>query len=406
MHKIKNVIWKYDFSRMGRFLLSVLFNIILLNAQELPKDMKLHFAKQTVTKNPKYLQPVIDPVYKTKITRITDFKTFDNSYPRHRYSKNQPFNCNSTLIKLQTKWLIDAKTYKIIKKFPKSIHFNTSIWSHKNPNILYIFRDDGIILKYNVKNNHLQKICKIKGYDRVALGPNEGNIDTNDHYAAFACKRGEDLDIIIFDLYKRKIIKKRRFAKKWGSSYNPSWFDWISISQSGKYVIILWNKKIKDNFKSGDVKVYNTFDLSFRATLYNYGNHGDICYDSFNNEVYVQFAGKAKINAYRLKDAKSMAIHQNPEFETGASRHLSCRNYRQKGWCYISTQKNGLVLAVKLDGSGKVKYITAHNSTQQNYLKTASAVPNPDGSKILFSSDWQNRDKEVVFDYIAEKCEK
>ena len=380
-----------------------LFLILFLLILGYSKENKIYFIKQNIKKNPPYLKTIKDPIYKIKITRITDFKAFNNSYARHRYSKNQPFNCNSTLIKIQTKWLLDGKNYKIIKKFPKELHYTTSIWSHKNPYLLYIFKDDGNILTYNVKTQKLQNLFKIKSYDRVTLGPNEGNIDINDKYAALACKKREDLEVIILDLQKREIVAKKIFKNKWGKSYNPLFFDWISVSQSGKYTVILWNKKNRNSFSSSKVKVYNTKNLSYRETLYKYGNHGDLCYDSKGEEVYVQFAGKASLNAYRLKDGKNIEILKNRELEIGGARHISCRNYKQKGWCYISTQKHSLILAIKLEKNGDIKYITNHNSTQKTYLKIATPVANPTGTKIIFSSDWRNKNKEVVFDYLVEK---
>ncbi len=364
--------------------------------------IKLHFHKNIIKKNPPYLKSIIDPIYKTKITRITDFKVF-HEYIRHRYSKNQPFNCDSTLIKLETKWLLDAKNYKPIKKFPKNFHYTTSIWSHKNPYKLYIFKENGTILSYDIKNSKTTILMRIKNYERVTLGPNEGNIDINDRFAALACKKNNDLDVLIVDLYEKRVISKRKFKNRWGKNYNPSWFDWISVSQSGKYTIILWNKKVKDKFQSGDVKVYDTKTLLYLHTLYKYGNHGDLCFDSKGEEVYVQFAGDASLNMYRLKDGKKIPILKNLEFEIGGARHISCRNYKQKGWCYISTQKNSLILGVKLDRKKEIKYIANHHSTQLNYKKCAMATPNPTGDKIIFASDWGNYKKDVVYDYIAEK---
>jgi len=385
-----------------KFMLIISLTAIWFYAKENQNINKIRFIKKISSKNPPYLKPVIDPILKVKITRITDYKRFQNSYPKHRYAKNQPFNCDSSLIKLQTKWLLDGNTYKIIKIFPKSIHFTTSIWSHKNPDILYIFRDDGKILQYNVKTDRLKEIFFLKNYDRVTLGPNEGNMDLNDKYVALACKRDKDLVVEVLDLKSKKAVSKKTFKNRWGENYHPLGFDWVSISPSGEYIVILWNKKVKNRFESGNVEVFKR-DFSKKRVLYNYGNHGDICFNDKGEEMYVQFAGKSSINGYFLKDNQSFSIFKNKEFEIGSGRFISCRNYKRKGWCYVSSEKNRLIAAISLDGNKKVEYFTNHNGSQANYKKAVMAVPNPTGEKVLFSSDWGDKNQKVVYEYIAEK---
>ncbi len=344
---------------------------------------------------PKYLKTYKLDKFNTYITRITDFKT--TNFARHRYAKNQPFNSNSTLIKLETTYLLDAKNYTLLKILPKQIHKTTSIWSHKDPNKMFIFRDDGKILTYNVKNNKLKTIIVIKGYENVSLGLGEGNIDIHDKYAAFACKSGNDLDIVIIDLQKRALVAKKRFKNRWGM------IDWVSVSQSGKYSVILWNRFKNSHLVSGDVKTYLTKDLSYINTLHDYGNHGDFGFDSNGDEVYVQFAGVGSINAYRLKDAKATVIQKDRVFEIGANRHLSCRNYKLPGWCFASTDKNGKIFAIKIDSSGFVKPLAYHNSSLANYKKSPMPVPNPTGTKVMFASDFQRSyNLDEVYDFVIE----
>ncbi len=344
---------------------------------------------------PLYLKPYKSLDFNTTITRITD--KIDNQYIRHRYAKNQPFNANSTLIKLQTRYILDAKSYKIVKILPKSIYKNSSIWSHKDPNKIFIFRDDGKILTYDLKRDKLKTVIVIEGYERVSLGLGEGNIDINDKYAAFACKIGNDLDIVIIDLKKRALVSKRRFKNSWGM------IDWVSVSQSGKYTIILWNRVKDDKIVSGDVKTYYTKDLSYLNTLHDYGNHGDLGFDSSGDEVYVQFAGKGSINSYRLKDAKATVIQSDKEFTIGANRHLSCRNYKLPGWCFASSDKDGKIYAIKIDKSQSKIALAYHKSSLTNYQKSPMPVPSPDGKKVIFASDFKNfKDPNEVYVFVID----
>jgi len=389
-----------------KFLFKFFFILIFITfseSQDWNTSRKIEFHKFKIPYTPPYLKPVFDPINKIKITRITDYKIFENTYPKHAYSKNQPFNCDSTIIKLETKWLLDGKTYKILEKLPKKFHFSTSIWSHKNPNILYIFRNDGKIISYDIKKRVSKLLIHIKGFDRVTLGPGEGNISLDDKYAALACKKGKDLYIIVINLHKKNIISVKTFKNKWGDSYKPKGFDWVSISPLGKYIVILWNKKIKNKFKSSNVEVYKSKDISFHQTLYDYGNHGDLCLDEKGKEVYVQFAGKGSVNSYYLDKKESKILYKNLEFEIGSSRHISCRNYKKKGWCIITTEKEKLIVTLKLDGSGKLVYITSHNSTQSTYKKSSMGVSDPIGEKIMFTSDLGDKREEVAYEFIAER---
>ncbi len=398
-------IFKRRENKMKVFLKILFLSAIALFAETKEKNKRtdpIKFKKFEIKKLPPYLKPVYDPIHKIVITRITDYKTFENSYPKHAYSKNQPFNCDSSLIKLQTKWLLDGRSYAIVKKFPKEFHFTTSIWSHKDPFTVFIFKNNGEIIKYNVKTGEKSLIIRIKGFDRVALGPGEGNISLNDEFAALACKKGKDLWILTIDLKKRKIVKKRVFKNKWGNSYEPKYFDWVSISPSGKYIIVLWNKKENNKFVSSEVSLYDK-NISFKRNLYDYGNHGDICFDGKGNEMYVQFAGKGSLNAYYLENNESLILYENPELEIGSSRHVSCRNYKNRGWCFVSTEKEGLIIQIKLDGSRKIRYLTSHNGTQETYDKSAMAVSDPFGEKVLFTSDFGDKREKVKYEFVAEK---
>jgi hypothetical protein len=87
--------------------------------------------------------------------------------------------------------------------------------------------------------------------------------------------------------------------------------------------------------------------------------------------------------------------------------HISCRAVLRPGWCYVSyynepgNRFSDEIIAVKLDGSGAVQQLadthTDNDDTSlaQNkqdpdfaYRSEAHPVPSPDGTRILFASNW------------------
>ena len=84
--------------------------------------------------------------------------------------------------------------------------------------------------------------------------------------------------------------------------------------------------------------------------------------------------------------------------------HLSCRNILRPGWAYVSTDpsRHGMVVAVRLDGSGTVELFGHHMSSAANYLKSPMPVPSPDGRRVMFKSDFGDAaDAGVVYDFEA-----
>ena len=137
--------------------------------------------------------------------------------------------------------------------------------------------------------------------------------------------------------------------------------------------------------------------MNFIRKLANQGEHGDIGVDSHNKEVYVQFefGPENGIWSYRLDDGKRTRLL--PSKYNGG--HVSCRNFKRKGWCYLSTSEEGYkeVFALKLDGSGIV-----NRFAQTHAVGFGSQVGvNPDGTKVLFMSNWGKKG-DVVDTYQAE----
>ena len=356
------------------------------------KDEDLTSVSESKIRRPEYLQSYHDPHFNNKVTRITDSKIFNYKNPRHGYSKSQPWNCDGSFIRIRNR-LIDGNTYKIIRIIP---YLDEAKWSHTNPFIIYGFHGKKCFVRLSLVDDKVKILKEFDEYDEVRIGPWEGNLSADDKYIVFSARAGQDLTVIVYDIVRNKIVSRKHLPSYWKK------LDWISISPSGKYILFNWYPN-----KTATSKVIDCYsrNLKFIRRLANQGCHGDIGINTKGMEVYVQFEfGKQRgVWSYLLADGKRLRLL--PDKYNGG--HISCRNSMRPGWAYLSCNQKGFqyVFALRLDGSGTVNRFAQHHSSAKPYIAEAQAVPSPDGTKVMFASNW--RGQYEVNSYIVEPiCKK
>jgi len=351
------------------------------------------------------------------ITRITDYVTAWNWYPHHEYAKIQPWNADATLYKFYSTAIYDAVTHQLLYEIQNAGSIYPTYWSNTNADILYGFMENGDIKTYTVSSQQVNTVGHIyldeatqTNYDLVKMGPGEGNIDKNDHFVAFVGQHGVDMDIIIYNLQTNTVLYRQTFAGAWGNNASvPEYVDWVSVSQSGDFVGIMWNHNTTSSANPFNghygVEIYNTSDMQFLRRIADYGNHGDFGYAQNGDEVLVQFWGPTgTVNMYYLDRMERVVLHTTNDF--AGEGHISCRNLNRPGWAYISQDepaRSGQILAIKLDNSGLVEHYGHHFSTSSTYKKSPMPVPSPNGDKIMFKSDFGDATTVVVYTFEATK---
>ncbi len=384
----------------------------LVNAQQFPDDIQYQsIAPPTTPALSNYGQSVIDNSVSNpiEITRVTDTVNYIDGngvpqiwYPMHEYAKTQVWNADQTKYKIASWKVYDATTYQEIHSLSSMY---PSYWSNTDPDVMWSFRENGDVKKHIISTNTTQVVATIPGYEVVKLGPGEGNMDKNDHYVALVGKKANgDLDVIIFNLQTLQIDHTETFVGAWGSGgfSFPDFIDWVSISQSGDYVVINWNNSLNqiNNYYLDQggvnhygVEVYSRTNMAFQNRIVPYGNHGDLGYAIDGDEVYVQFYGEyggGKIYMHKLNgSASSIVLNTHSDF--GVSGHISCRNINRPGWAYVTMSElnqSAQMVAVKLDNSSIVEHFGHHFSSALSYDQAAMAVASPNGDKICFKSDF------------------
>jgi hypothetical protein len=183
----------------------------------------------------------------------------------------------------------------------------------------------------------------------------------------------------------------------------------VTMSQSGNFVVVQWDRDGTD--RRYGIEVF-TRELQFVRRISVRGStHADVCYDTAGNDVGVMLQDEAEgLQMVRMDSGLKTRVLTDLEYHYMI--HLSCRNVSRPGWAYSSQFGKELgypydqtVFAVKLDGSGTVqRFAHEHHSPKDEYDRSAFGVPNRDGSRMMWRSDWGDPAGEVS-SYVSEmKC--
>lgn len=353
---------------------------------------------------PGYLIPVLDKSTGNYYTRITDSIVFNSSssYLRHHYAKDQPWNSDGTLLHLKygnSGFLLDGKTFKYIKTISTPFH---PLWSNVNPKIMYGLFGTNVV-KYNVDTNSSATMRSFSDYSNIQFGPSEGNLSKDDKYICITGYKSTGIDFMLYNIADNVIEGVLPFPGGVDSD-----IDWCSVSQSGNYVIIeTRNGKLTPDNKCG-IKVYDKQMKFQRHLVSTCGGHADMGYDLSGNEVVVtqDASGDTAFYSYRLSDGTRRL--ELPSSAMTWNQHVSCRNLARPGYCYVSTYAYYTgreryayreIFALKLNGTGTIeRFAQAHfdeTVTQTKYEHSSMAVPNRNGSIVLWASEWESSTNKV-----------
>ncbi len=372
-----------------------------------PADVQLTYNALPSIPRPGYLSPIRDITFNSTVIRISDQEAFNkhnsNLKTYHHYAKNQPWNSNGTLIKLEGSpaAILDGKTFVYVKSIvPPSGPY---VWANTQPDIMYGTDKNNTIVKVNVSDGKKTVIKKFSEYTFVSLGEYEGNLSNDDRYMALQCRSGSAMFIVCYDLVTDKVVSAMKA---------PVWPNNCAVTQSGNYVIVQWDVDGPSNYQG--VCAYNRKDMSFvRNLTTSGGGHYDYGYDIKGNEVMVgsdKFSGSgtARIGMVRIDNGE--IVYLLAASQMSWAMHISCRNSNRPGWAYITdfaesysepTKPNyQKIFAVKLDPSANENALTetfahTHHSTRVKYECGPFGVPNRDGSKVMWRSDWDNPTGEI-----------
>ena len=348
---------------------------------------------------PAYTTSYVETNFASSVTRITNRAIQVHNY--HPYSKQgNSWNSDMSILRIGYR-LYDPVSFQelavtsglngsqVYAKLGSPAHGLADIrWSKLDPNMMYVLdssqRYKKVIVNANRTNTSTEILINlsIKNYANISIGNNEGNLDYNDEYIVFSAQTNVDdtVHAMLYHIGDNDVVWNKVVSRGlWGKPSNhPDNFDWITVDPTAQYIVVGAEHK----------RYVYDMNLNNERLLASVGAHGDIGIDVNGNPVYVQFqfVGEEGIWSHNLSTLE--AIKLLPSKYNGG--HVSCRNVKRPGWCYLNTSKEGYkeVFALKLDnGSGIVeRFAQTHISTQNRGCAQVSV--SPDGNRVLFSSDW------------------
>ncbi len=380
----------------------------------LTTDTKTYFDPPT-SSLPGYLEPFVDPVFGTRAIRVSNpGEEIPNvggiwgEVARHHYSKNQAWNADQSLLMLDRgtsgNLYLDGSTYQpvFLKKAP-----GRNRWHPIEPDLQVFVRDDRIGV-WNVRTSEIVSVATFDGYSGFTFGKSEGNLSHDGNrlvvsgtnpagqFVAF----GYDLNL------KRKYPDIR--LKKDG-------FGTVSVSPLGGYVVVHGDDLDSVGGADDQSQVY---DLEGRKvgplwSRYHRPGHYDLAVDENGDEVAVGVSkadpDKGRVLKRRLVDGKVTVLTDG-----GYASHTSTRNTARPGWAYVTYKGpreapwlpySDEIIAVKLDGSMETVRIVQTNSAQNGYLTEQHGSVSPDGTKVIWASNWGDPEGHVA-SYVVDLCER
>ena len=370
-----------------------LFLSFIIKAQNYPEPVQLNLIEYDEYQSPTGTTPgyldVNTNEFGNEVIRISDAGEFGTTGQnlRHRYSLDQPWNSDGTLIKLAgyPAAILDAETNELLywANIPSS-----ASWSNSDPVLMYGMSGNSVV-SYDVTTNNRETLHTFSEFSYIKYGYGKGNTSNDDKYIGLIGRNGDDQTLIVYNIEDDVVVGTRFIG-----SVNLSWF---SVSPSGLFAVEYYAED-----GSGDeqgIKVLD-IDLTNRRHLNDYTTHSDLGTNIDGEDVYVSFGDPTtRSNDYYLKSVRLSDGMVTPLFHWTESTgvwggHISCRNVSRPGWAYVSegccdTVGQKEIFAIKLDGSDMIERFTIHNTNDDTgYGHEAHAVPNRDGSKVMFASNW------------------
>lgn len=395
-----------------------------------PPNTTLTSVSDPTVTQPGYLSSITDPIFSTKIIRIGD-QTAMNSTKldiRHNYAKNQPWNSDESYVYLNYIYpapLLDGKTYKFIRYVHQP---SWSVWSNTNPALTYGTQSPNIFVSHDMNSDSQNQLYTFSQYAYLSLGGGEGNLSDDDHYVTLYAKDSSSTQyVILFDVLNTKPVTTITLPTTSTSSLN-----WTSVDHDGKYIFIDWDTSGSSRYNG--VEQYDSQGNFIRQLTTAGGWHGDFAKDVNGTPVYVEGSDcstqstsevcsiSAIVSAYKLDGSGSYPVVaktiNGKRFDN--NMHVSGRNTNRPGWIYISDfgpddSANYInydeVDAIKLDPTISAtnptverfahEYHTYFSDQNVGYPYDPMAVPNHDGSRVMFASDWLLGSSSPSYSYVA-----
>lgn len=359
---------------------------------------------------PGYLSTITDPVFGTRITRISG----DPGTPvrgiagerwgavvRHRYSKDQAWNADESLLVLQRNegsrlgqaLFLDGRTYEPL--FARPLPSDSELrWHPRDPGSMLFARGD-TFGTWDVRGGLQSILRRFPGYAELRIGPYEGNLSLDGQNIVFTA-RDPTGEVVIF-LYDLATGTKHADIRL--KSVTQS-LDWASVSASGRYLVV-------NDEEDRTVVLDRAGAIVARFAEYGRPSHFDLTLDPSGEDIAVGVSKSPPdtglVIARRLRDG-----HVTVLTKVGFASHSSVRNraapdriFADFEWSQDGRDYDGEIVMSSLSRRA-VYRIARHRNLVRDYLSESHASPSVAGDRVVFASNWGAPDGRPVQAYVAD----
>jgi hypothetical protein len=348
---------------------------------------------------PSYLAETADLEAQTRLIRITKPGALGSGvvcsakWCSHRYSSSQAWNSNQTMVLLANgcKGLcfLDGQSYRPL--FHRA-QWRECEWHPRLAEAMICVGERDIRL-WAPRTGRVAILFDSASYRDLQFGPGKGNpsLDGN-RIAVRAVRKSGQMVVFAYDIASRQKFPDIDFSARSGKPGS------CSISPLGGLIHCL--QSLNDGTLQTDI-----FDVNGKLVqrwLENHRpGHGDMALDADGSEVYVGIS-KSPPDLYQVVKRRLTDGAVTPLLPYGEASHVSMRATGRRGWAIVTYEGNPSevamhqnwapyarqVIAVALNGSGEVRILANTNNDSVTYEAEAHGAPSPDGSKIIWSSNW------------------
>ncbi len=382
---------------------------------------------------PAYLAPFNDPTFGSQVKRVgnnvgastSPVSGSWGSDARHVYSKQQPWSSDGSLMVIENRsggspsvLILDGNTYAP-KYAPCS---NYDLYDYRwNPSKAHPHEQVNVngsgneLCWFDVTTCTKTRSWTLPLTADYGIGSGEGNPSADGRYIAV----GNATQAVVVDMESwptKKIGPVYTFPPCSLDTAHPTsncGVDWISISPSGKFLVVLYDGTSSAGY--GPMRVFDIDPTTLAVTgphrmaqssprcpnrpngwILSW-NHADMTLDEAGDDIIVgdPECGTTMGHPTKVRLRDGAMTQLTTESNEASVYHTSCRNADRPGWAYFSFWKEpGMrfsdeIVAVKLDGSGTVERLAhMHSASDGCYRCEAHPVPSPDGKRVLFASNW------------------
>ena len=351
------------------------------------------------------LASFLDPTFGTHLVRMTVATDAPSGMAEVTNSEISYFNADGTLVAATDErgwgYLYDGVTGAKVKEFGNGTMRPWWMRWSGDPRRFYKYEGNEIRL-YNADDLSNEVVQRFGEYTEIGPAGGEGDLSDDRRFWALD---GDGRELFVYDLVERKKGPVAPFP------FDGKAIDYVAMTCSGDYVLVLWRQTGKERFNG--TEVYDR-DWNFQRQLAPYCPHLEPAYNGQGEEIIVcaayhqneEFlagsgAQAGDIISIRLSDGKITPLLDMTQWTHQC--YSACNSVTTPGYVYASLAGRGMdpsqnwwpyygeIVEIPTDGSGQVRRL-AHTRTDPQHGRfkadiDAKLCVNPQGTRIIFQSN-------------------